>query len=69
MAPESLSSNSGEGIRPELVIMMEQQAALMYRVEELEVHRLTLPYPIDLTFRPEDMPARGEHLRLFCHKR
>ena len=49
--------------------MMEQQAALMYRVGELEVQRLTLPYPIDLTFRPEDMPARGEHLRLFCHKR
>ena len=64
MAPESLSSNSGEGIQPELVIMMEQQAALMTRVVKLEVQKLTLPDPTGLTFGPEEMPARGEHLML-----
>ena len=57
--PESSSSYSGEGLRTELVIMMEQQDALIAWVEELEVPRLTLPNPTGLTFGPEEIPARG----------
>ena len=41
-----------------------QQAALMVKVEEQEVQRFILPDPARLNFVPEDVPDRGEQLRL-----
>uniref|UniRef100_M4BVP4 Uncharacterized protein n=1 Tax=Hyaloperonospora arabidopsidis (strain Emoy2) TaxID=559515 RepID=M4BVP4_HYAAE len=41
-----------------------QQAALMVKVEEQEVQRFNLPDPARLNFVPEDVPDRGEQLRL-----
>ena len=50
--PFGSSDNSGEGMRPELALGMEQQAAMVARLEELERERMTLPSPTGKTFGP-----------------
>ena len=50
--PAGSSDNSGEGMRPELALVMEQQATTVARLEELEREGLTLPPSTGTTFGP-----------------
>ena len=46
------SDNSGECMRPELALVMEQQATMFAKTEELERERMMLPSPTGTTFVP-----------------
>ena len=46
-------------MRPELALVMEQQAAMVARLEELERERLTLPAPTGSTFGPGRSESRA----------
>uniref|UniRef100_M4BT79 RxLR effector candidate protein n=1 Tax=Hyaloperonospora arabidopsidis (strain Emoy2) TaxID=559515 RepID=M4BT79_HYAAE len=50
--PAGSSDNSGEGMRPELALVMEQQATIVARLEELERERMILPSPTATSFGP-----------------
>uniref|UniRef100_A0AAV1V7T7 Uncharacterized protein n=1 Tax=Peronospora matthiolae TaxID=2874970 RepID=A0AAV1V7T7_9STRA len=52
--PAGSSDHSSEEMRPELDLMMEQQAAMVSRLEELEQRRLELPRIAGNTFEPVD---------------
>ena len=48
--------------RPELTIVMEQEALLMTRLESLKQEmRLALPPPTGRTFGPGDVAIEGDH--------
>uniref|UniRef100_M4C3Y0 Uncharacterized protein n=1 Tax=Hyaloperonospora arabidopsidis (strain Emoy2) TaxID=559515 RepID=M4C3Y0_HYAAE len=52
--PAGSSDDSGKGMRPDLALMMEQQAVMVTRLEELERERLELLPPTGETFGPID---------------
>uniref|UniRef100_A0AAV1UGB1 Uncharacterized protein n=1 Tax=Peronospora matthiolae TaxID=2874970 RepID=A0AAV1UGB1_9STRA len=57
--PAGLSDNSGEDMRPDLALVMEQRVAMVARLEELERERLTLPAPTGTTFGPGTTETRA----------
>uniref|UniRef100_A0AAV1U709 Transposase n=1 Tax=Peronospora matthiolae TaxID=2874970 RepID=A0AAV1U709_9STRA len=52
--PAGSSDHSCEGMRLELALVMEQQAAMVTRLEELKRERLDLPRLTGDTFGPAD---------------
>ena len=59
------SDNSGECMRPELALVMEQQATMFARLEELERERMMIPSPTGTTFGPAAVWSQGR----LCQRR
>uniref|UniRef100_A0AAV1UMB7 Uncharacterized protein n=1 Tax=Peronospora matthiolae TaxID=2874970 RepID=A0AAV1UMB7_9STRA len=57
--PAGSGGNSGEYMRTEFALVMEQQAAMVARLEELEREQLTLLAPTGTTFGPVRTETRA----------